>query len=57
MGNECSPGSQHNVNGDNNNLGCSKAGHSELETVIMNKFKHSSYYTSSGYLQVLKRSE
>ena len=25
--------------GDNNNLGCSKAGNSELETVIMNKFK------------------
>ena len=43
--------------GDNNNLGCSKAGNSELEALIMNKFKHSRYYASSGYLQVLKRSE
>ena len=31
--------------------------HSELETMIMNKFKHSSYYASSRYLQVLKRFE
>ena len=29
----------------------------DLETVIRNKFKHSRYYASSGYLQVLKRSE
>ena len=39
------------------NLGCSKAGNSELETVIRNKFKHSRYNASSGYLQVLKRFE
>ena len=32
-------------------------GSSEPETVIRNKFKHSRYYASSGYLQVLKRSE
>ena len=33
------------------------AGYSELETVIRNVFKHSRYYASSGYLQVLKRSD
>ena len=31
------------------------AGNSEFETVIRNKFKHTRYYASSGYLQVLKR--
>ena len=56
MGNNPSPGSQHNV-WRHHNLGCSKADNSELETVIRNKFKHSRYYASSGYLQVLKRSE
>ena len=30
---------------------------SELKTVAKNKFKHSRYYASPGYLQVLKRSE
>ena len=30
---------------------CSMAGNSELETVIKDKFKHSRYYVSSGYLQ------
>ena len=53
MGNNRSPGSQHNV-WRHHNLGCSKAGNSELETVIRNKFKHSRYYANSGYLQVLK---
>ena len=33
------------------------AGNSELETVIKNKFKHSRYYASSVFLQVLKRNE
>ena len=56
MGNDRSPGSQHNV-WRHHYLQCSKAGNSELETVIRNKFKHSRYYASSGYLQVLKRSE
>ena len=41
---------------EHHNLGGSKAGYSEFETVIRNKFKHSRYYASSGYLQVLKRS-
>ena len=31
-----------------------KAGNSKLDTVIRNKFKHSRYYVSSGYMQVLK---
>ena len=56
MGNDRSTGSQHNV-WRYHNLGCSTTGNSELETVIRNKFKHSRYYASSGYLQVLKRSE
>ena len=56
MGNDHSPGSQHNV-WRHHNLGYLKAGNSEIETVIRNIFKHSSYYASSGYLQVLKRSE
>ena len=56
MGNDRSPWSQHNV-WRHHNLGCSKAGNSELETVIRNKFKHSRFYASSNYLQVLKRSE
>ena len=56
MGNDRSPGGQHNV-WRRHNLGCSKAGNSELETVIRNKFKHSRYYASSDYQQVLKRSE
>ena len=56
MGNDHSPGSQHNV-WRHRNLGCSKAGNSELETVLRNKFKHSRYYDSSGHLQVLERSE
>ena len=36
MGNDCSLGSQINV-WRHHNLRCSKAGHSELETVISNK--------------------
>ena len=56
MGNDRSPGSKHNV-WRHHNLGYSKAGNSELETVIRNKSKHSRYCASSGYLQVLKRSE
>ena len=56
MGNDRSPGSQHNV-WRHHDLECSKAGNSELETVVRNKFKHSRYYASSGYLQVLERSE
>ena len=56
MGNDRSPGSQHSVL-RHHNLGCSKAGNSELVTVIRNKFKDSRYYASSGYLQVLKGSE
>ena len=55
MGNNRSPGSQHVWR--HHNLGCSKAGNSELETVIRNKFKCSRFYASSGYLQVSKRSE
>ena len=55
MGNDPSPGSQHNV-WRYHNLGCSKAGSSEVETVISNIFKHSRYFANSGYLQVLKRS-
>ena len=53
MGNNRSPGSQHNA-WRPHSLGCSKAGNSELETVIRNKLKHSTYYASSGYLQVIK---
>ena len=53
MGKDRSPGSQHNVQ-RHHNLECSKAGNSEHETVIRNKFKHSIYYASSDYLQVLK---
>ena len=56
MGNDRSPGSQYNV-WRHHNLGCSKAGNSELEKVIGNKFKHSRYYASSGYLQVLEKTE
>ena len=56
-GNDRSPGSLYNV-WRHHNLGCSKAGNSELETVIRNKFKHSRYNNAnSGYLQILKRSE
>ena len=33
------------------------AGNSELEMVIRNKFQHSRYYTSSGYMQVRIGSE
>ena len=53
MGNDRSTWSQHNV-WRHHNLGCSKAGNSELKTVIRNKFKHSRFYASSDYLQVLK---
>ena len=53
MGNDRSPGSQHNL-WRHHNLLCSKAGNAELETVIRNIFKHSRYYANSGYLQVLK---
>ena len=56
MGDDRSPGSQHNV-WRQHNLRCSKAGHSEIETVIKNTLKHSRYYASFRYLQVLKRSE
>ena len=56
MGNDRSPGSQHNV-WRHHNLLCSKAGKSELETVIRNIFLHSSYYARFGYLPVLKRYE
>ena len=56
MGTDRSPGSQYNA-WRHHNLGCSKAGHSEFETVIGNKFKHSRYYASSRHLQVLKISE
>ena len=52
-GNNHSPGSKHNVGKDHNSW-CSMAVNSELEFVIRNKFKHSRYYASSGYLQVLK---
>ena len=38
-------------------LHCSKVGTSELETTIMPKFKHSKYYASSDYLQVLNWAE
>ena len=31
------------------------AGNSEVETLIRNNFKHTRYYASSGYLQVLQR--
>ena len=34
-----------------------KAGNSELETVIRNKFKYSRYYASSDYLHILTRFE
>ena len=54
MGNDGSPGSQDNV-WRHHNLGCSKAGNSELEAVIRNIFKHSRYYASSGYLQEFKK--
>ena len=56
MNNDRSSGSQHNV-WRHHDLRCSKAGNSELEIVIRNKFKNLRYYTRSGYLQVLKRSE
>ena len=56
MGNDCSTGFQHNT-WRHHNLGCSKAGNSELKTVIRNKFKYLRYYANFGYLQVLKRSE
>ena len=56
MGNDRFPRSQHSV-WRHHNLGCSKAGNSELETVIRNKLKHSRYHASFCYLQLLKRSE
>ena len=55
MGNDRSPESQHNV-WRHHIQECSKAGNSELETVLKPKFKHKNY-VSSAYLQVLKRSE
>ena len=57
MGNDRSPGSQHNVWRHHNYYRCSKAGQSELETVIRNKFNNSIYYASFRYLNVLKKSE
>ena len=56
MSNDCSPESQHNV-WRHNNLQCSKADNSELETVTMNLFKNIRHYACSTYLQVSKRSE
>ena len=53
MGNDRSPGSQHNI-WRHHILECSEAGNSELNTVTENEFKHSGFYASSGYLQVLK---
>ena len=56
MGNNRTPGSLHNVWKEHDLL-YSKTGNSELETVTRNKFKHSRYYASLSYLQVLKRYE
>ena len=56
MGNDRSPESQHNV-WRHHTLQCLKEGNSEFESVISTKFKHSIHNASSGFLQVLKRSE
>ena len=55
MGNDRSPESRMNVR-RHHYLQYSKAGNSELETVIRPKF-NTIHFASSAYLQVLKRSE